>query len=109
MAVQPSMNAAEVEALIRFQVGDAWNRRDWPHGVSLDRCVMSPPVRGLFHAAWDPGERLELWLVLEEDSHGIYCIAFDDAEQIFGIATRIDDGLLLLGFYGSFVDTLESL
>ena len=103
------MDAGEVQALIRSQVGDGWKRSDWPHGVSLDRCLVDPPVRMPFHTAWDPIVSLELWLVLEEDSGAGYSIAFDDTEEIFGIATRIDDGMLLLGFYGDFVETLEAL
>ena len=103
------MDAAQVQALVRSQVGDGWNRADWPHGVDLDRCIVDPPVRMPFHAAWDPAASLDLWLVLEEDSGDGYCIAFDEVEEVFGIGTRIEAGMLLLGFYGSFVETLEAL
>ena len=103
------MEAAEVQALIRSQLGERWHRRDLPNGLSLQRCLVDPPVRRPFHTAWDASGTLELWLVLEEDSEGTYCIAFDDSEQAFGIGTRIDEGLLLLGFYGDFVETLEAL
>lgn len=103
------MNATEVQALIQSQVTDGRHRDDWPHGVSLERCLTNPPVRLPFHTAWDPDQSLDLWLVLEERSEGTYCIAFDDEEQVFGIGTRIEDGMLLLGFYGTFPEALEAL
>ena len=103
------MDAASVRDLIRSQLGGRREGADWPHGVSLEHCLVDPPTRQTFHVAWDPTTSLDLWLVLEEHGEGTYCIAFDEDEGQFGIATRIEDGLLLLGFYGSFVETLEAL
>jgi hypothetical protein len=53
-----------------------------------------------------------LWLILEEDPKGRkgYKIVFDDSESLFGLATTQKNGPdIFLGFYGTFMETLESM
>ena len=105
------MTSAEVLAVVRDQVGPAWNRTDWPHGVLLERDAIDPPAKATVHVAWDPDEQRDVWVVLEEpsDDHAGYRIVYCEQEDAFGLATPIEPGLLLLGFYGDFVTTLECM
>jgi hypothetical protein len=105
------MTAAEVFDLVRRQVGNDWHRTDWPHGVRLARCVLDPPVKKSLCVAWDADVTLECWVVLEEDvdDEPGYSIVYEEEDDAFGLATQIEGGLLLLGFYGDFVTTLECI
>ena len=106
------MTAAEVLAILKSEVGDQWQRGDWPHGVELDRCVLNPPEMHRFVEATSSTEELDLWVVLEEDpiNRRGYRIVLDPESRQFGLATKGNDGKqLFLGLYGGFVETLESM
>jgi hypothetical protein len=58
------------------------------------------------------GEKIELWLVLEEDpkERKGYKIIFDETQGIFGLATTQQGGPdVFIGIYGTFMETLESM
>ena len=53
-----------------------------------------------------------MWLVLEENprTRGGYKIVFDEQRREFGLATREQSGRdVLLGFYGTFMETLDAM
>ena len=57
------------------------------------------------------GRPLDLWIVLEETpgkKEG-YLIAFDERTRKFGLVDWGGDVPVFLGYYGSFMDTLEGM
>jgi hypothetical protein len=104
------VKAAEVSELIEREInGDWWLSN--AHGVDLRRCLVTPAVR-VYEDSFRDGETLELWLVLEEapeDESG-YKIVFDEKSGAFGLAARgFGQRDVFLGFYGTFLDTLEGM
>lgn len=61
------MTAHDVLSHLRHEVGNRWTRTDWPHGVTLERCVLNPPELRRFGDPVKRGESLEFWVVLEEN------------------------------------------
>jgi hypothetical protein len=82
-------------------------------GVGSNKCcegVIS--VDSNSYANWNGIGTIELWLVLEEDPKDRkgYKIVFDETKRQFGLAMTQRNGPdFLLGFYGTFMDTLESM
>jgi hypothetical protein len=60
-------------------------------------------------------EAISLWIVLDEcpkDDTSGYLIVYDEVTQLFGLATKtsyVSKLGYLVGLYGSFTDTLESM
>jgi hypothetical protein len=103
------MNAEEVAALVRAEIADRWEQSN-AHGVDLCACIVTPEKKAYIDVG--NGKAYELWLVLEEDpkERKGYKIVFDDAEHRFGLATTQKNGPdVFLGFYGTFMETLESM
>jgi hypothetical protein len=105
------MTASEISAIIEGEIGGDWSRSN-AHGVDLRRCLVTPAEQ-VYEDSFKEGETLRLWLVLEErpaDKSG-YKIVFDEGSRMFGLATtnaaRGRD--LFLGFYGTFLETLEGM
>ena len=104
------MEAAEVSEIIEREIGGDWSLSNL-HGVDLRRCLVKP-TKKVYKDSFREGEKVELWLVLEEvpEDHSGYKIVFDERRRLFGLATKGLDGAdVLIGYYGSFVDTLEAM
>jgi hypothetical protein len=103
------MNAEEVAALVKAEIGDQWEQSN-AHGVDLRTCIVTPEKKSYTDGV---GEKAyELWLVLEEDpkERKGYKIVFDHEQRLFGLATTQRNGPdVFLGFYGTFLETLESM
>ena len=104
------MEAAEVYQIVEREILGDWSSSN-AHGVDLKRCLINPPERRVYQESGTQQE-MHLWLVLEEmpDDHTGYSIAFDDAASMFGLATRGWHGEeIFLGYYGTFLETLEAM
>jgi hypothetical protein len=103
------MTSSEVAEHVLAEVGDNRERLN-AHGCNLGTCLVRPekrPFRGP-----EPGEFRDLWLVLEEDpvTRRGYKIVFDEENRSFGLAYPSRQGeLMLLGFYGSFLDAYNGM
>ena len=104
------MNPEEITAIINTEVGDRWETSN-AHGIDLRTCLVTPEKQTYTDAA-ESERSFELWLVLEEDpkKRKGYKIVFDDAERLFGLATsQINGPDVFIGYYGTFLETLESM
>src|SRR5688500_5472076 len=104
------MEASEVSKVIEQEINGNWSISN-AHGVDLERCLVQP-TKQIYEDGLNKNETLELWLVLEEvpeDKSG-YKIVFDETSCMFGLATSgFHKHDCFLGFYGTFLDTLESM
>src|SRR4051812_15495644 len=99
------MSADEVSEIIGREVAERWDDA-FPHGITLRRCLVSPPRIGRFVDPEDSPEAFELWIVLEErpETHDGYQIVFDGRD--FGLASS---GNVFLGYYGTLLETLNAI
>ncbi|MEZ5990058.1 MAG: hypothetical protein R3F30_13200 [Planctomycetota bacterium] len=81
------------------------------HGVDLSRCLLARPESRTFLDSFDGNRPVRMWLVLEEDpdNHAGYQIVFDGSRSAFGLAVPGTESAVFIGYYGSFVDTLEAM
>jgi hypothetical protein len=104
------MEASEVSEIIEREVNGNWSLSN-AHGVDLKRCLV-PPVKKTYEDSFKEGVTIELWLVLEEipeDKSG-YKIVYDENSAMFGLAingAHAHD--VFIGFYGTFLETLEGM
>jgi hypothetical protein len=115
---------AEIVKLTAEQLGRRV-REEWiasepipnPHGLRLDRNLLSPPVRRQFknslfqRDAQEPfrsTEHLDLWMVVDEDPgvDGGYLIVYDDGRDQYGLAVKSG---IFLGYYGSLAETIAGM
>lgn len=102
----------------RQAIFDELNARDinsW-HGITKDnigQLLVEPTVIELVDVL---GQRNKYWLVLDEqpgDMKNGYQVVYDEREDLFGLATKTatqnKEVGLLVGLYGSFVDTLHNM
>jgi hypothetical protein len=104
------MSADEVKKIVECEIGNDWLRTN-AHGVNLCSCLLAPE-RLKFCDRLDDSKSYELWLVLEEhpQTRGGYKIVFDEQRKEFGLATRDQNGReIFLGFYGTFIETLDGM
>jgi hypothetical protein len=102
--------AEDVRRLVEIEIGSGWEL-EYPHGVQLRRCLVVPRIERM-RVGWDETTSLNLWVVLEEDpdEKAGYLVAYDEAEESFGLASRGSEGRhIFLGYYGSFIETLEAM
>jgi hypothetical protein len=104
------MTPTEVLTVVLKEIGGDW-RRSNSHGVRLRECIVEPPRRRTYIDSLKTDVPIELWLVLEErpDTHSGYEVVFDETQGSFGLATVSNDGPVFLGWYGSFLETIESM
>ena len=98
----------EVRLLVEEQIGNNWDQSN-AHGVNLQACLVTPEKRTYQQVN---GQPVTLWLVLEEDPEERkgYKIVFSEEIGRFGLATtQINGPEIFLGFYGSFLKTLEAM
>jgi hypothetical protein len=104
------MEAGEVSKIVESEINGNWSLSN-AHGVDLKRCLVKPQKQ-VYEDSFNPNETIELWLVLEEipeDKSG-YKIVFDEKTGMFGLASEGFHELdVFIGFYGSFLNTLEGM
>lgn len=106
------MTPTEVQAIVAAEIGGDWSQSNI-HGVDLRSCLVQPrqtACRNTFPRL-DGGRPLQLWIVLEERprTRQGYLIVFDERHGRFGLADWKDDTPVLLGFHGSFLNTLRGM
>ncbi len=99
------MSPAEISRAIATEINGDRTRRN-PHGVDLKRCLVKPVLRR-FADGGNKARSLELWLVLDEHpmAHDGYAVVFDDSQGQYGLA----NGDVFLGYYGTFLQTLDAM
>ena len=105
-----AMQAEDVRAQIDREIAGDWDRHN-PHGVDLLRCLVGP-TKQRYEDSLHDGQHLDLWLVLEEDpaSRGGYKIVYDEEKGMYGLAIRSDkDEDVFIGYYGTFLETLDGM
>ena len=110
------MTAEEVRAIVLSELSEQSVAPDsrgpvGSHCVDLSRCLLPIPERRSFADCSGKGSTIELWVVLDEapgEDDG-YWIVFDDRERVFGLALGPVEGGVLVGFYGTFWETLQSM
>src|SRR5215217_3942659 len=103
---------------LKEAIFDEVNERDinsW-HGITkdnIDQLLVEPTVIELMDVL---GQRNEYWLVLDEQPGDLvngYQVVYDEREDMFGLATKTTveskEIGLLVGLYGSFIDTLDNM
>jgi hypothetical protein len=104
------MKTSDVRNRVEQEIAENWGRSN-AHGVDLRTCLVDPR-RQQYRDSFDQSRTLDLWLVLEEDTrtHGGYEIVFDDNNCQYGLATASRDGSrIFLGYYGTFLETLDAM
>lgn len=99
------MHSSEITNLIQAELSS----RSLPLRAhpDLGRCLVAP-TRASF-AGEGEGNITDLWLVLEErpETEDGYKIVFDEQTRQFGLATG--KRKVFIGFYGTFIQTLEAM
>ena len=101
------MTSEDIEKLIRSEIGDKMNTSNL-HGINLAECLIKP-VKQKYISALDNSKTFDLWTVLIESEDG-YRIFYDEDENEFGLAnSSLNDDLVHLGYYGTFLETLAGM
>jgi hypothetical protein len=106
------MNPAEVRAIVEAEIGDDWSRSN-AHAVDLRKCLVQPrqvACRNAFPKL-NAGKPLQLWIVLEETPgrRDGYLIVFDERRRMFGLPDWDGEAPVFLGYYGTFLNTLQGM
>jgi hypothetical protein len=106
------MTSEQVSAIIAHDLDMRRSNFRWP-GQSMEECLLSPVLKKFINS-FEEGELLDLWLVFEEtpdsgSANSGYKIVYSEAEGMFGLAVAGDVHDVLIGFYGGFVETLNSM
>ena len=99
------MDSSNITKLIQDEL--ASHSQPLRSGVNLDRCLVVP--RRMTFAGHAEGDTWDLWLVLEEqpETRSGYKIVFDEETKQFGLASGTRS--VFIGFYGTFIQTLEGM
>jgi hypothetical protein len=81
----------------------------WP-GRPIPECLLEPK-RQRFLNSHNNDEPEELWLVFEEGPNPGegYKMVYDEELNLFGLAVEGEKEPVLIGFYGNFLETLNSM
>lgn len=106
------MMPAEVRAIVESEIDGDWSRSN-SHRVDLRKCVVRPrkvACRNTFPKL-NGGKPLDLWIVLEErpGTKDGYLIVFDEQRKVFGLADWGGETPAFIGYYGSFLNTLQGM
>jgi hypothetical protein len=104
------MNSKQVKEKIEKEIAGDWSITN-AHGVDLKKCLVEPK-KGIFENSFNKNKRIELWLVFEENpiERNGYKIIYDENMNSFGLATTSESRPpLFIGYYGSFLNTIEAM
>jgi hypothetical protein len=106
------MTSQEIFEIVMNEINAGWSLAN-AQGLNINKCLLSQPVKMQFmeySAKMDNPRCVELWLVLQENPDGkTGCmIVFNEQRNRFGLAISDapDKPAIILGYYGSFLDTL---
>ncbi|MFM9951531.1 MAG: hypothetical protein ACKV1O_26585 [Saprospiraceae bacterium] len=109
------MTKQDLQQIIKIAI--ASNSMDNWYGISKENIedhLIEPALVNFIDAS--SGQIKEYWLVLDEDpsdkTHG-YQIVYDQKENMFGLATKTNIETknigVVIGLYGSFIETLNGM
>ena len=101
---------SDVRNRVEQEIAGDWGRSN-AHGVDLKTCLVDPR-RQQYRDSFNESRTLDLWLVLEEDvqTHGGYEIIFDENNCQYGLAITDRNGCrIVLGYYGTFLETFDAM
>lgn len=111
------LDEEQIRALVESQIGDAWDASNL-HGVDLRTALVPPRKITVIERLVRDGEfddrLIEVWLVLVEGAEaedGYRIVAALDGSD-FGLACAglpEDEHLVLVGWHGDFMETLEAM
>lgn len=104
------MTPDEVRRIVEAEIGNAWGL---PYDEHLKRYLVTPrkvKCRNTFPKL-KKGKPIEMWIVFEEPSNAPtgYVVVFDEKQRAFGLAVWDANIPVLLGYYGTFLNTLEGM
>lgn len=101
------MDATQVKKQIEAEIDGNWDITNL-HGVDLRRCLVEPRK---VTCCWNANETAEMWLVLEEwpNEKDGYKIVYDEVEDSYCLAVLNGEEYNVLGYYGSFLNTLKGM
>ena len=101
------MDSESIRRIVTAQIEGQLDRPH-AHGIDLRKCLVTPTLVTLIDRTPEGDKPLRGWLVLVENptQKTGYRIVADEEGTQFGLAT---DGLIFLGWHGSFVTTLEGM
>jgi hypothetical protein len=104
------MTAAEIQKIVDRELSDPQEPLSkWTEAEVRERLVK--PVKKIYQDSFEKGSTLELWLVLQErpgSSLG-YQVVYDEEEKEFGLAEVKGGQPVFLGYYGTLVESVESI
>jgi|SRR5690554_8182260 len=103
------MTGKEIKEIIAKELNNNFDISN-AHGVDLKTCLIEPKYDDYIDS-FNTDMIKKLWTVLEEtpDRHG-YKIIFDPENATFGLGILTDkDELMFIGYYGTFLETLEGM
>jgi hypothetical protein len=103
------MTPQELTRLIEEELALAGAGFVW-HGRSLRECLREPAKRRFLNSHANNAPE-DLWLVFEEGptSGEGYMVVYDEGLNEFGLAVHGTTDPVLIGIYGGFVETLNSM
>ncbi len=107
------MDAAYISTIIEKELTASPGVRNW-HGITTEniRQYLVPPHQEEFQA-WN-GNPITVWVVLDEipdEPESGYLVVFNSCGQKFGLALKPSQSKpgTVLGFYGTFLETLAGM
>ena len=103
------MTPQELSCLIEDDLARAGTGFAWP-GRPINQCLQKPEKRRFLNSRSDDAPE-DFWLVFEEGpgpGEG-YMVVYDEELQEFGLAVQGTADPVVIGFYGGFVETLNSM
>ena len=103
------MTPQELTSLIEADLDRAGSGLAW-HGRPLRDCLLKPAKRRFLNSRTDDAPE-DLWLVFEEGPNPGegYMVVFYDGLNEFGLAVQGVTDPVVIGIYGGFVETLNSM
>jgi hypothetical protein len=104
------MTAEEIQKIVDRELNEpeeelkSWNEEEV-------RRLLLKPVKHTYLDTFEEDSTMELWLILDERP-GVPTsqkIVYDENENEFGLAGEKDGQPVFLGYYGTLVETLESM
>jgi hypothetical protein len=102
------MNSQELATIVRDDLEKHGKALRWG-GRPIDECLLTPR-KEVFTDSFNDNEPIELWAVFKESpgDQG-YTVIYSEEEKEFGLAVPRDRAGVLIGIYGGFVETLQSM
>jgi len=107
------MTPQQVKALVDQEIARDPQRAQ---PLELDSyCRPALPALTTFKDSWHENRDITLWSILKDDLRAAlgngYEVVYSEEEGLFGLAVGVKDQekAVLVGFYGSFLETMEAM